>query len=475
MKVNTIVDGRYLVIRQIGSGGSSNVYLVRHIKLDSTFAMKVVNKSHIDGVDCATEAHVLKKLRHPQLPRVIDIFELDGVVCIVRDYIEGSDLERYIDARGPQSLEKTIDYSMQIIDLLSYLHGVEQPLIYRDLKPSNLIRSAEDKLFLIDFGTTRNYNPERDEDTVYLGTNGYAPPELFGGHQSDSRTDIYSLGATIYYIYCAEHWVDVPTDEKFAKFHGSGGEALKSVIEKAMQLSPQNRYQSVTEMRGDIVAKGLYDAVCFEQPTEYGDDKVIVSVMGLSRGCGCTHQAIALADYCARNFGKTVYIERSLSQNLNLLENFVLDRAPDYHSGNARFKLSGVHFVKAPSDDEINALITQRRTNIVIDYGNRLHLLNDFLKGHKKIFILPKSPWALVEYHTIKEITRYQDVEFVVNLSDREDAEDIARWLSVDKKRIAAVGYLADPFQSKQYSAVYGKLTGRRSKKSILDFLRGER
>ncbi len=475
MEINSIVDGRYQVVKQIGSGGSSNVYLVRHIKLDSTFAMKVVNKSYVDAVDGATEAHILKNLRHPQLPRVIDIFESDGVVCIVRDYIEGSDIERHIDACGPQSLEKTIDYTMQIIDILDYLHGAEQPLIYRDLKPSNLIRSADDKLFLIDFGTTRNYNPERDEDTVYLGTNGYAPPELFGGRQSDGRTDIYSLGATIYYIFCAEHWVDVPVDEKFAKFHGSAAEALRSVIEKALQLAPQKRYQTVAELRRDIVDKGLSESGCCEQPVEYGDGKVIVSIMGLSRGCGCTHQAIALADYCARNLGKTVYIERSLSQNLTLLENYSLDKAPEHNSGNRRFKVAGVQFVKAPSDDEINALITRRRTNIVIDYGNRLHLLNDFLKGHKKIFVLPKSPWALVEYHTIKEITKYQDVEFVVNLADAEEAEDIARWLKIDKKRLSAIGYLADPFQSKQYSAVYGKLIGRRSRKSILDFLRGER
>ncbi len=477
MKLNSVINERYQVVRQIGRGGTSDVYLVKHIYLDSEFAMKVMPLQPNSEIDYSVEAHILKDLRHVQLPRIIDIFQDDQYFYIVRDYIDGVDLEKYVDMHGPQSFAATIDYTAQIIDVLNYIHTRPQPLIYRDLKPTNLIRSHDGKLTLIDFGTTRTYNPTSDEDTVYLGTKGYAPPELFGGNQSDQRTDIYSLGATIYYLYSGEHWSDVGQADKFNKFRGEKAEALKGIIEKAMQLTPEKRYQTVIELKQALIDSGLYRLKEGAAPTisSSSERKVIVGVMGLSRGCGCTHQAIAIAKYCAQHIGKTIFLQKVEQANLNLFENFITGRKANHRNNGNSFKVEGVEFLKDVKDEALNTLITRRNTNIVIDYATHTHFLNDFLKAHKKIVVLPKSAWALSDYQTILELVKYQDVEFIVNLAEGEDAIDLADWLGVDEKRIHAAGYMPNPFRVNDYTELYQRLVGKYTRKRLFNFWGGNK
>ncbi len=477
MILNSVINERYQVIRQIGCGGTSDVYLVKHIYLDSEFAMKVLPIKPDNQIDYSTEAHILKDLRHTQLPRIIDIFQDAKYFYIVRDYIEGVDLEKYVDMHGPQSFADTIGYTAQIIDVLDYIHTRQEPLIYRDLKPTNIIRSHDGKLTLIDFGTTRTYKPTNDEDTVYLGTKGYAPPELFGGNQSDQRTDIYALGATIYYLYSGEHWSEVSQTEKFSKFRGKKAEALKVIIEKAMQLVPEKRYQTVIELKQALIDNGWYN---LKEDTTFNvannvENKVIVGVMGLSRGCGCTHQAIAIAKYCSQYIGKTKYLQKVEQANLKLFENYITGHGISHRSKDKDFKVEGVEFLKDVKGEAFNTLITRRNTNIVIDYATHTHFLNDFLKAHKKIVVLPKSAWALSDYQTILELVKYQDVEFIVNLAESEDVTDIADWLGVDEKRLHAVGYLPNPFAINAYTELYRRLIGKYTRKRLFNFWGGKK
>ncbi len=478
MKLGTVLNDRYQVIRQIGVGGTSEVYLVKHIYLDSEFAVKVIDISGQSQLDCALEAHVLKDLRHPQLPRIIDIFQDEQKFYIVRDYIAGIDLDQYVDQHGPQTLAKTIDYALQLIEVLNYLHTREQPLIYRDLKPGNLIISQDGRLTLIDFGTTRTYKPSRSEDTIYLGTEGYAPPELFGSGQSDQRTDIYSLGATLYYIYCAEHWTDVPHAEKFSKFNGVKGNALRGVIARAMQLAPEKRYQTVLELKDDLFDKGLVSEARSDRLLVSAADDVakkIIAVMGLTRGAGCSHQAIAIAKYCVNQIGKTIYMQKLPNDSLALLNNFSSGGQIDRLTVPQSFKLCGIDFVCQADIALQNDLLTQRNTNVVIDYATNYHLLNDFLKAQKKIVVLAKSAWTLTEYNKIRQLMKYQDVEFIVNLADRAACDELADWLDVDAKRLHPAPYLADPLHLTEDDELYGKLIGGSKRRRRFKFWGGNK
>ena len=138
------------------------------------------------------ETDLLKKLHHPNLPSIIDVIDGDGTFLIVMDYIEGRHLESVIQEYGAQNQEDVIEWAKQLCDVLAYLHSRIQPVIYRDMKPSNIMLKPDGKVMLIDFGTAREFKETSVADTTCLGTQGYAAPEQKGGQgQPDDRTDIY--------------------------------------------------------------------------------------------------------------------------------------------------------------------------------------------------------------------------------------------------------------------------------------------
>ena len=204
--IGSIVDGKYKILSEIGHGGMSVVYLAINERANKTWAIKEVRK---DGTaDFATvrqglvaETEMLKKLDHPHLPSIIDVIDRDDSFLIVMDYIEGKSLESLLKHGGAQDPNKVIEWSKQLCDVLGYLHSRTPPIIYRDMKPANVMLKPDGNVMLIDFGTAREYKQASVEDTTCLGTRGYAAPEQFGGHgQTDGRTDIYCLGATIYHL-----------------------------------------------------------------------------------------------------------------------------------------------------------------------------------------------------------------------------------------------------------------------------------
>ena len=136
------------------------------------------------------------------LPSIVDVIDGEGTFLIVMDYIEGNPLNVLVNEQGAQSQEDVIDWAKQLCDVLGYLHSRTPAIIYRDMKPSNVMLKPDGNVMLIDFGTAREYkNKNMVEDTTCLGTQGYAAPEQFGGHgQTDARTDIYCLGATMYHL-----------------------------------------------------------------------------------------------------------------------------------------------------------------------------------------------------------------------------------------------------------------------------------
>jgi serine/threonine protein kinase len=174
------------------------VYKAYHIYLKTPWALKVVSslKSLAEN-----ELTVLKSLNHHAFPRLVDVITDDSYNILVFDYYEGPTLQSLLQANGSIEVERVYKWALQILDALSYLHSHNpEPIIYRDLKPSNLIISKNDNIKLIDFGTARHFKHENTDDTVYLGTPGYAAPEQYGFGQTDVRTDIYNFGMTIIHL-----------------------------------------------------------------------------------------------------------------------------------------------------------------------------------------------------------------------------------------------------------------------------------
>jgi len=250
-----LLDGKYKILRTLGQGGMGRVFLAENIKLGTLWAIKEMQKSKGSGMDILVEANMLKKLEHSALPRIFDIFENDECVYIVVDYIEGVSLDKKLCEEGKFPEETVLDWARQLCDVLIYLHEFKpNPIIYRDMKPSNIILTASGKLKLIDFGIAREYKTYTDNDTVYIGTRGYAAPEQYGWGQTTVASDIYSLGVTLYHLVTGVSPNEPPYEIKPVRYFDKNlSEDVENIIQKCTKQDPKERYQSVRELLQEII------------------------------------------------------------------------------------------------------------------------------------------------------------------------------------------------------------------------------
>lgn len=211
LQIGSYVDGKYKVLNKIGQGGMSVVYLALNEKANKTWAIKEVRK---DGQQDFTtvkqgliaETNILKELNHKYLPSIIDVIDDGDSFLIVMDYIQGKSLDKILkgsmEKEGlPIALDDVIAWGKQLCEVFYYLHTRPNPIIYRDMKPGNVMLKPDGEISLIDFGTARTFKQGNREDTTCLGTPGYASPEQYGGNgQSTPRSDIYCLGATLHHL-----------------------------------------------------------------------------------------------------------------------------------------------------------------------------------------------------------------------------------------------------------------------------------
>ena len=255
LKIGSVIDGKYKVLSEIGHGGMSVVYLAINEKANKPWAIKEVRKNGVKDFEIVrqsllVETDLLKKLSHPNLPSIVDIIDYDDNFLIVMDYIEGNTLEHILKEQGAQKQEDVVDWAIQLCDVLDYLHNCKPPIIYRDMKPSNIMLKSDGQVVLIDFGTAREFKKANVADTTCLGTQGYAAPEQFGGMgQTDARTDIYCLGATMYHLVTGHNPSEPPYEMyPIRKWNQNLSSGLESIILKCTQKNPDDRYQSAGEL-----------------------------------------------------------------------------------------------------------------------------------------------------------------------------------------------------------------------------------
>lgn len=255
LEIGSLVDGKYKILNKIGQGGMSVVYLAMNERANKQWAIKEVRKDGVQNFEVVkqgliVETDLLKKLNHPNLPSIIDVIDGDGSFLIVMDYIEGRTLEKVLREYGAQDQADVIEWAKQLCDVLSYLHSRKPPIIYRDMKPSNVMLRPDGKVMLIDFGTAREFKETSVADTTCLGTQGYAAPEQYGGHgQTDARTDIYCLGATLYHLLTGHNPSEPPYEMYPIRYWNPDlSSGLEEIILKCTQKNPEDRYQSCGEL-----------------------------------------------------------------------------------------------------------------------------------------------------------------------------------------------------------------------------------
>src|SRR5688572_16866932 len=264
---NTVLNGRYEIVRRIGGGGMGAVYLAKDRNLgDAPRAVKEMVEAHLDPAqhekaigDFKRESLLLTSLEHPSIPTIYDYFydETLGRFYLVMKYISGGDLaSRLRSAPGGRIDEKTVtDWGMQVADVLQYLHSRPKQIIYRDLKPANLmIDGNSGRVMLIDFGIAR-WVKQEEKGVTAVGTMGYAPPELFGG-RVEARSDVYSLGATLFHLLTGADPQDNPLlifdfqkNPRPRQIAPSLSSEMEQILMRSVEYKPEDRFPSAGAMR----------------------------------------------------------------------------------------------------------------------------------------------------------------------------------------------------------------------------------
>jgi len=267
----TVLDGKYEIWKEVGRGGMSIVYLARDNRLNKQWAVKEIKNDGSKSTrtllkSLEREANILKNVDHPVLPRIVDIINQEGTIYVVMDFIEGETLSQRLKKEGAQAQELVVEWGIQLASALNYLHNMNPPVIYRDMKPSNVMIKPEGGVKLIDFGTAKEYNVENNADTTALGTRGYAAPEQFGdaqGHgiyNTDARTDIYNLGATLYHMITGKNPSEPPYEIKpIREWDQTLSSGLEKILLKCTQADPNDRYQTCSELLYALEHYNEYD------------------------------------------------------------------------------------------------------------------------------------------------------------------------------------------------------------------------
>jgi len=252
LRPGDILAGKYRIIELAGKGGMAKVWRAEDTnrRLGREWAVKEISKTtelyKVDEELALREIEIMKTLDHPALPRIVDVVEDDQTICVVMDYIRGPNLQVILEEYGTQKEEAVVAWMLEVCDILTYLHSKNPPIIYRDLKPSNLMINPDGHIKIVDFGIAREYRG--GADTAALGSEAYTSPEHHTQH-TDVRSDIYTVGSTAYALLTGKTQKMPPYYiQPIRKIDPSLSQGLEKIILKATNTDPDKRYQTAAEM-----------------------------------------------------------------------------------------------------------------------------------------------------------------------------------------------------------------------------------
>ncbi|MFN8577563.1 MAG: serine/threonine-protein kinase [Candidatus Sericytochromatia bacterium] len=253
---DTILQNRYKITKLIGQGGMGAIYLADDTRFSNRVCVIKEMLDHFtDEEQRATattnflrEADMLSSMHHEGIPEVYDRFSEGNRHYLVMEYIQGQDLEQKLEqATEPFDEKSVLNWAVQICDILSYLHNQKPPIIYRDMKPANLILTKTGKIYMVDFGIARFFNPIKKGTMV--GTQGYAPPEQYRGLM-EPRSDLFALGATMHHLLTSRDPQEEPpfSFPKVRQLNNKVSANTEKLIEKALEKDASDRFESAEHM-----------------------------------------------------------------------------------------------------------------------------------------------------------------------------------------------------------------------------------
>ena len=282
----TLLAGRYQLLSRIGQGGMGAVYKAADTRFNNRpVAIKAMSSTglppaRLQEAEAAfeREAHLLADLLHPNLPRIYEHFTENDRSYLVMDFIEGQTLEEYLEqiGGGPLPVDQVVKWAEQLCDVLNYLHTHQPPIVFRDLKPANVMLSESGHVFLIDFGIARIFKPGKQHDTVALGSPGYAAPEQYGKAQSTPRSDIYSLGALLHHLLTGRD----PSEQPFffqpaSQLNPVVDPALDTLLRQMLAMDSEKRPDSAQEVLDALKGTTTNLSRSTSRPLTYAQDPLL--------------------------------------------------------------------------------------------------------------------------------------------------------------------------------------------------------
>lgn len=298
---NDIIDSKYEILKLLNTGGmNSAIYLALDKKLNRQWAIKKVRKSSSQTTSMLmAEASIMKNLDHPMLPRIVGIEEDPKFFYIIMDFVQGENLKTVVTSSGPQAQDTVVSWGIKLCDVLTYLHG--KGIVYRDMKPANIMLSPDGNIKLIDFGIAREYKENASEDTTALGTEGYAAPEQYEGKgQTDARTDVYGMGITLFQLLTGVNPSSYQENIFSIRLQNPNlSSGLDKIILKCTNKDPKKRYQSTEELKKALLNYRKLDDKFLKKQKKV--IKKFFTLLGLSTLCFVIAGGSFIASYFQKN------------------------------------------------------------------------------------------------------------------------------------------------------------------------------
>ncbi|WP_458122184.1 protein kinase domain-containing protein [Paenibacillus sp. Z6-24] len=462
-----VLAERYRIDEKLGSGGMSHVYLAHDLRLPGKkWAVKESISPPSQYRQVAAEAKMLTTLSHPFLPRIVDFIadDPDGYTYMVMDYIEGETLEQKFKSQ-PAEVDAAfiIRCADQLCSVLEYLHQHEPPIVFRDMKPSNVMITLGMDIRLIDFGIARTFKPEESQDTVKLGTIGFAAPEQYGSGQTDHRSDLYGLGALLLYLATGGHYSEwMPGMEKFIR--NDIPKAIIPVMCKLLHHQPSERFQSAADTR-----QALGQAVNEHYSRVHGESGIsasrwnkmtqVIAVMGATSGTGTTHTAVSIAHHLARSQQKVALVEMNhIPGAFARIQQVAVNGMAERHMllEERKFTLEGVDYWRESARAEVVGLLGGSYRFIILDLGRyqQNDRLEEFLRADIPIIVGSGAEWRYQDVLKMAaDLQRYpQDKwQYCLPLAPEDAVQRLQRELHTEQ--VHSIPWNPDPFDHQPAAA----------------------
>ncbi len=423
--------GKYRILKSLGKGGNSEVYLAEHIKLNSFRAIKFISKNHpLYDLQC-NEALILKNLKHSCIPIIYDIEEDEEGSYIVEQYLEGETLRRHVMTKGPLREDVIIKFGLQLCDLIGYLHSIERPILFVDLKPDNIILS-DMTLKLIDFGSAV-FLDELSEQQGYFGTKGYAAPELYREGKVNHRCDVYGIGMLMYFMATGQDSCNT-TGINHIDYIGKCSKNLKKVINNCLRYHASQRFISVAGLSKELSTMTRKNHMCVESSRI-----VKIAVAGAQPRVGVTHLGFRICLYLIGMGAQCLYQENNNSDCIRSIMNC-------YNEVEVK---QGIHRI-----NEIPMLPFKQQYTpdtldfpyVVVDYGTLTESnLAEFLNADVKLVILGTKDWELSNAEQVIQMTaEYKEITYLFNYVDGRQFQQVLN--SMGLMRCLRIPYEPDPY-----------------------------